>query len=95
MIYFLRHQAAGVLWEHPFSGPPTDIQRAAVAANLRMRFGDRLPRTGEPYWLVVVPVETLGPFDVPAFEPPSPTIPGSSAELSVFKAGGSGSVTNK
>ncbi len=93
-VYFLRHQAAGVLDDLPFAEPPTDMQRAAVMRNLRVRYGTHLPRTGEPYWLIVVERDVLGPLDVPDFEPPSATIPGNTASVASLRGGGSGSVAS-
>jgi hypothetical protein len=79
-IYFLRHQAGGVLHEYPFAEPPTEEQRAAVWKLCFHRHGAEHPKiyTDEsgnefkrPYWPsddphALVERELLGASDVPA-----------------------------
>jgi hypothetical protein len=72
-IFFVRHQAVGVLWEYPFAQAPTDEQRGALQALCESRHGAFHPKTEEPYWLTVVAVNLLTPqavIEVPA-EPPA------------------------
>ena len=63
-IYFLRHQAAGIVHKYPFSSPPTDEQRAAVERECFQQHGAAHPKTGESYWMTVVDVELVGVSDV-------------------------------
>ena len=57
-IYFIRHQAGGVIHDAPFESPPTPAQCAAVLARVpEFRENDRHPKTGEPYWVKVICVE--------------------------------------
>jgi hypothetical protein len=65
-VYFFRHQAAGVLWQYPFSAPLTDEQLASLARLCFQSHGERHPKTGEPYWCKGVAVEVLSPGDIPA-----------------------------
>ncbi len=64
-IYFVRHQAAGVLWQFPFSAPLTDAQLVAVGELCFQAHGDTHPKTGERYWINGIAVEVLSPSDVP------------------------------
>ena len=64
-IYFLRHQAAGLISKYPFSDVPTDVQIDAVKRECFQLLGPSHPKTGEPYWLKVVEQDVLGPGDVP------------------------------
>jgi hypothetical protein len=56
-IYYVRHQAAGMLHEHPFFEPPTTRQLAPVLELCRKRHGDLHPKTEQPYWAKIVCVE--------------------------------------
>lgn len=64
-IYFVRHQAAGVISKYPFSEPPTDAQVDAVMRECFQSFGAVHPKDQEPYWVRVYEVDVLGPDDVP------------------------------
>lgn len=65
-IYFLRHQANGVVHEFPFAEPPTEAQMKAVMRLCFMRHGGSHKKTpDEPFWTRVVEVELLGPNDIP------------------------------
>ena len=59
-IYFLRHQAAGIVHKYPFSSPPTNEQRAAVERECFQQHGASHPKTGESYWMTVVDVDLVG-----------------------------------
>jgi hypothetical protein len=67
-IYFVRHQAAGVLWECPLLAPPSAEQLAAITAVCEARHGAAHPKTDEPYWAGVVAIAVLGDGDMPATE---------------------------
>ncbi len=69
-IFFIRHQAGGVLYEFPFSAPPTDAQIAPIIAREQQRHGTHHPKEAEdgsrkPYWTKIVDAELLGPTDIP------------------------------
>lgn len=68
-VYYLRHQATGVLHEYPFAQPPTAEQLAPLLAECRRLHGDDSPK-GAPWWTRVVDVEAFGPGDVPQFVRP-------------------------
>ncbi len=69
-IYFIKHQAHGVVWEYPFSADPTEAQLERVWQYCFSIHGASHQKTpGEPYWQQVVSSEVLGPDAAPAFEP--------------------------
>ncbi len=70
-VYFVRHQAAGILTDYPFSQSPTQEQQDRLATLCFQRHGLTHKKTNEPYWLNVVELETLGLDDLPEIEPPS------------------------
>ena len=59
-IYFVRHQAAGVLHEYPFAAKPTQAQIDALGKLCFQSHGEAHPKTDEPYWLTVVETNVLG-----------------------------------
>jgi hypothetical protein len=75
--FAIRHQAAGICTEWMFAERPTSAQLDAVDAVLAQRHGTSHPKTGEPYWTVVVEFDLLGPtatIDVPQ-PAPAPRLP--------------------
>jgi hypothetical protein len=91
-IFFVRHQAAGVLHDFPFEQAPSGGQVAAIARALETLHGDAHPKTGEPYWLRVVEVPLLGPEDVAA---PAGARGGvGSGELEQLRGDGAGEIRN-
>lgn len=65
-LFFIRHQAAGVLFQFPFAQPPSKAQQAAVERFCVMQNGVSHSKTpGEPYWTRVVELDVLGPNDIP------------------------------
>lgn len=65
-VFFIRHQAGGVMHEFPFAAEPTADQQAAVYKVCRQRFGVSHAKTpDEPYWARVVEVELLDGDTVP------------------------------
>jgi hypothetical protein len=71
-VYFIRHQARGVLHDLPFSEPPTEKQLEAVALLCAAAHGLVHPKTLEPYWIRVVDVEVRGPdFEIGKPQPTS------------------------
>ena len=94
-IYFLRHQAAGLLAEYPFAEPPTEEQVNLFARVLRARHGDAHPKTREPYWLRVVTVDLLDhTFKPPMPGPVSASAAESLAALAEPQVTARGTVTN-
>lgn len=69
-IYFLRHQAAGILTGYPFAQPPTAEQRKPIEAMLRAAHGPKHPKTSEPYWVTVVECPIVQPGDLPVVRLP-------------------------
>ena len=69
-VYFLRHQAAGVLHELPFKAEPNELQIAAVKAHCVRRWGKEHPKTGR-YWLRIVHFSVLA-SNIPEFDTPAP-----------------------
>lgn len=68
-VYFVRHQAHGVVDEFPFASHPTQEQVARVAKYCFQAHGFGHPKTpNEPYWTKVVDVDVLGPDELPAFK---------------------------
>jgi hypothetical protein len=63
-IYFVRHQAEGVVTQFPFSAPPSEEQVAAVSRFCFQSWGPTHPK-GDPYWTRVVEFDVLGPSEVP------------------------------
>lgn len=55
--YFFRHQALGVAHDRPMASAPTGADLAKFAAEMDERFGEKHPKTGEPYWIKVIAVE--------------------------------------
>lgn len=94
-IRFVRHQAAGVLYDFPFADEPTAKQLDALTAFCELRHGKAHPKTGEPYWLRVVEVTVLGASDAPRVGPVG-VVGNDSAEATVpeFSVDGIGSVSN-
>lgn len=65
-VYFLRHQAAGVLVEFPFAAQPSDKQTEAISKICFQRYGFGHAKTPEqPYWLRVVEHDVLDADTVP------------------------------
>lgn len=57
-IYYVRHQAAGVVHEHPFTSPPSQDDLDAVLATCESRHGKKHPKTGASYWAKVIVLDT-------------------------------------
>lgn len=64
-IHYVRHQANGVVWEHPFAQPPTDEQIEAVARLCAQRWGYIHKKTEAIYAIWSIEVPLLGPSDLP------------------------------
>jgi hypothetical protein len=92
-VYFLRHQAAGILSEFPFASPPTDEQIEAFARILRTRHGEEHPKTREPYWLRVYAAELLEADYMPA-KPAPPSLADNLAALDSPQVSGTGHVSD-
>lgn len=65
-IYFVRHQAAGILTSYPFASEPSKEQLAAIERLCFQGYGAEHPKSKEPYWLRVIEAEVLGPSDIPS-----------------------------
>ncbi len=83
-VYFIRHQAAGFLHDHPFASEPTDAQKAPLLARCVARHGAVHQKTGEPHWHRVESFDVLAAGQVPELpevatgpqEMPGPTASG-------------------
>ena len=64
-LYFLRHQAAGILHDAPFSAPPTQAEIAPLLNRCATSHGNTHHKTGEDYWTKVICVDTSLPVDHP------------------------------
>lgn len=92
-IYYLRHQAAGVISESPFTSPPTPEQLAPLIEKIRKKFerpdegddGTKHPKTKKPYLMKIIEVDTDKPGEDPV------TVGGvngeSAAEIDALAAG--------
>lgn len=60
-IYFLQHQAHGVVFEYPFAATPTDKQTEAVRKFCFQLHGFGHAKTPtEPYWMRVLEIDVVG-----------------------------------
>lgn len=91
-IFFVKHQAAGVVHECPFAGAPNEQQLAAVAALCLQNHGFGHPKTDDVPWTSsIVEVELIGPSDVLEVKaPPKATAVSPIGEVTIS---GEGSVT--
>lgn len=99
-IYFVRHQAHGVVSEFPFSAPPSEQQIAAVAKRCFHSHGFGHAKTpDQPYWTKVVEFDVLGPSDVPEVPDrvlgPAGTPGAGAASTGQFGISGAGHITTK
>jgi hypothetical protein len=99
-IYFVRHQAHGVVWEYPFAIHPTQEQVAAVAKFCFNHHGFGHAKTPErPYWTRVEEVTVVESGQIP--DVPDRVLgvagePGAArAELSRSGVSGVGTITTK
>lgn len=53
-VFFIRHQAAGLITKYAFANYPTQTQIDAVSRECFQQFGAAHPKTGETYFLQVV-----------------------------------------
>ena len=92
-IFFLRHQHGGVLYDYPFTAPPSPEQIAPVAALMRATLGTHSPKTGESLWMRVVEAQMLQPGEVPVVRlPGDPSAAVSAAEMGDVTVSGIGTV---
>lgn len=92
-VYFVRHQAAGILFELPFAQSPTDEQLAACAARCFRVHGFGHPKTPtEPYWVRVEEFDVLGPDAIPSVPEITLSV-ASAAGATEFSVSGAGEVT--
>ncbi len=92
-LYFVRHQAHGILHSFPFSQPPTAKQQDAISRLCAATHGTHHPKTREPFWFKVVEVDVLGPEAEIA--PPEPRgVTSSDARLPAPTVEGRGHVEN-
>lgn len=97
-VYFVRHQAAGIVTKYPFAEHPSEEQVAAVAKECFQSFGFGHAKTPDaPYWTRVEPFDLLGPTDVPVVEERSLSVAGSPgvgvAAAPQFSVSGTGTIT--
>ena len=63
-LYYLRHQAAGILHAHPFTSEPTAEELEPLLTKCRAAHGDKHPKTGVEYWTKVVEIDTDKPGEM-------------------------------
>lgn len=68
-IFFLRHQAGGVIHEYPFAESPTPGQREPIETLMALRHGTTA-QDGSTLWMIVVPVQVIEPGEVPEVKLP-------------------------
>ena len=96
-VYYLRHQAGGILTDYPFSKPPTGEQTKAISALMAATHGTKNKKDGADYWMIVVEKTVLEPNDIPAVTlPTADSAKGSSAsvEMGRVEVTATGTVTN-
>ena len=86
-VFFLRHQAAGIVHDHPFASRPTDAQIAPLRSLLEWRHGAAHPRTGQAYWMDVVAIEVHEDGAIPVVDIPAGA-PGPRGRASAVGVGG-------
>lgn len=97
-IYFVRHQAHGIVADFPFSEHPSKEQVAAVAKWCFNIHGFGHAKTpDQPYWTRVVDFDLLGASDIPKVEERVLGVAGepgaARSSSSTFVASGTGHVT--
>ena len=92
-IFYVRHQAAGVLHDYPFAAPPTKEQRDALASICFRSHGETHPKSKKKYWLRVVEVPVLGTSDEVKEPDLVPANMGGEAGAQQFEVSGTGTVT--
>lgn len=97
-VYFVRHQAHGIVHEFPFAAPPTDDQVAAVVRYCFQLHGACHPKTPDvPYWTKVVDRDVIGVGVVPEVPERALSVAGKAGEAHVdaaeFTVSGVGFVT--
>jgi hypothetical protein len=91
-IHFVRHQAAGILWEYPFAKAPTAEQVEALGRLCFQRHGENHPKSGESYWLTPIEINVLGSDEVPSVPERSLSVV-SEAGVPQFSVSAKGTVT--
>lgn len=70
-VFFLRHQAEGVLHAYPFATRPTPEQCAPLLEACAQKWGAGHPKTGEPFGFWIVELEAIAEGELPKLpEPP-------------------------
>jgi hypothetical protein len=92
-VYFVRHQAHGILPSFAFGQPPTAKQQEAIARICAATHGAAHPKTKEPYWFKVVEVDVLG-ADADIAPPEPRSVSSSKADLPAPTVEGRGHVEN-
>jgi hypothetical protein len=65
-VYFVRHQAAGIVTKYPFAQEPTEAQVAAIVRECFQSFGGSHQKTPDvPYWVRVESFDLLDANTVP------------------------------
>ncbi len=99
-VYFVRHQAHGIVADFPFAETPTEVQLDAVKRYCFHIHGFSHPKTPtEPYWVKVVEFDVLGPGEVPSVPERAlglASTPGvATAEMTATGVSGTGVVSKK
>ena len=99
-IYFVRHQAHGIVSDFPFETSPSEEQVALVAKWCFHIHGFGHPKTPEaPWWTMIVERDVYGPADLPKVPDRELSVAGepgtAKSSTSVFVASGTGHVGGK
>lgn len=93
-LYFVRHQAAGVVYDYPFLQPPSEKQIAAVCRRCFQSYGAEHPATGQAFWTKVYEVDALGTDEIPVVLERALSVAGSTP-VGEFSVSGVATVTPK
>jgi hypothetical protein len=93
VVYYVRHQAAGVLHEFPFSEPPTQAQLSACSRLLAKRHVRAQGK--DPWWLKVVSAPVLDSTTLPFLMRPPTGTKENVSRMSEFHSTATGHFTSK
>lgn len=93
-VYFVRHQAAGILTDYPFAAEPTESQLKALTKLCFQSHGAQHPKTGEPFWVKVVEMDLIDSSTVLEVPEVGLSVAGASGLIGETIATGVGRVIN-
>lgn len=70
-VFFLRHQAEGVLHAYPFATRPSPEQLQPLLEACERKWGPGHPKTGDPFSFFIVELDAIAEGELPKLpEPP-------------------------